>query len=42
MLEGCAVDEHAASGGEKTFRFNNRKDMNDGERCDLAVRQIVG
>jgi hypothetical protein len=27
---------------EQTFRFNNRKDMNDGERFDLAVRQIVG
>lgn len=27
---------------EQAFRFNNRKDMNDGERFDLAVRQIVG
>jgi hypothetical protein len=27
---------------EQSFRYNNRKDMNDGERFDLAVRQIVG
>jgi transposase-like protein len=27
---------------EQAFRFNNRKDMNDGDRFDLAVRQIVG
>jgi hypothetical protein len=27
---------------EQTFRYNNRKDMNDGQRFDLAVRQIVG
>ncbi|MEO8053254.1 MAG: IS1595 family transposase [Acidobacteriota bacterium] len=27
---------------EQAYRFNNRKDMNDGERFDLAVRQIVG
>jgi transposase-like protein len=27
---------------EQAFRFNNRKDMNDSERFDLAVRQIVG
>jgi transposase-like protein len=27
---------------EQAFRFNTRKDMNDGERFDLAVRQIVG
>ncbi|MGI0133664.1 MAG: IS1595 family transposase [Candidatus Micrarchaeaceae archaeon] len=27
---------------EQAFRFNNRKDMHDGERFDLAVRQIVG
>ena len=26
---------------EQTFRYNNRK-MNDGERFDIAVRQIVG
>jgi hypothetical protein len=26
---------------EQVYRFNNRK-MNDGERFDLAVRQIVG
>jgi transposase-like protein len=31
----CYLDEQA-------FRYNNRKDMNDGERLDLAVRQIVG
>ncbi len=27
---------------EQAFRFNTRKDLNDGERFDLAVRQIVG
>lgn len=27
---------------EQTFRYNNRKGMNDGQRFDLAVRQIVG
>ena len=27
---------------EQAFRFNNRKDMNDAERFDLAIRQIVG
>jgi transposase-like protein len=27
---------------EQAFRFNNRKDMNDGDRFDLAVRQFVG
>ena len=27
---------------EQAFRFNNRRDMNDGDRLDLAVRQIVG
>lgn len=27
---------------EQAFRYNNRKDMNDGDRFDLAVRQIVG
>jgi len=27
---------------EQTFRYNNRKDMNDSDRFDLAVRQIVG
>jgi transposase-like protein len=27
---------------EQSFRFNNRKDMNDSDRFDLAVRQIVG
>jgi transposase-like protein len=26
---------------EQMFRYNNRKDMNDGDRFDLAVRQIV-
>jgi transposase-like protein len=27
---------------EQAFRYNFRKDMNDGDRFDLAVRQIVG
>jgi len=27
---------------EQTFRYNNRKNMNDSDRFDLAVRQIVG
>jgi transposase-like protein len=27
---------------EQAFRYNNRKDMNDADRFDLAVRQIVG
>ena len=27
---------------EQAFRYNNRKFMNDGQRFDLAVRQIVG
>lgn len=27
---------------EQVFRYNNRKNMNDGQRFDLAVRQIVG
>lgn len=27
---------------EQCFRFNNRKDMNDSDRFDLAVRQITG
>jgi len=27
---------------EQMFRYNNRLDMNDGDRLDLAVRQIVG
>ena len=27
---------------EQAFRFNNRKGMNDGQRFDLAVSQIVG
>jgi transposase-like protein len=27
---------------EQSFRFNNRKDLNDGDRFDLVVRQIVG
>lgn len=27
---------------EQVFRYNNRKDMNDAERFDLAVSQIVG
>src|SRR5688572_21385947 len=28
--------------GEQAFRYNNRKGMNDADRFDLAVRQIVG
>ena len=27
---------------EQAYRFNNRKALNDGERFDMAVRQIVG
>jgi hypothetical protein len=27
---------------EQAFRFNNRKDMNDSDRFDLVVRQILG
>ena len=27
---------------EQAFRFNNRKEMIDSDRFDLAVRQIVG
>jgi transposase-like protein len=27
---------------EQAYRYNNRKDINDGERFDFAVRQIVG
>jgi transposase-like protein len=27
---------------EQAYRFNNRNDMNDGDRFDLAVRQIFG
>jgi len=27
---------------EQAFRYNFRKDMNDGDRFDLAVRQVVG
>lgn len=27
---------------EQSFRFNNRKDMNDGERFELALSQITG
>jgi transposase-like protein len=27
---------------EQVFRYNNRKDMNDADRFDLAVSQIVG
>jgi hypothetical protein len=27
---------------EQAFRYNNRKDMNDSDRFDLAARQIVG
>lgn len=27
---------------EQAFRYNNRVDMSDSDRFDLAVRQIVG
>jgi hypothetical protein len=27
---------------EQTSRYNSRKDINDSDRFDLAVRQIVG
>jgi hypothetical protein len=27
---------------EQVFRYNNRRDMNDWDRFDLAVSQIVG
>jgi hypothetical protein len=27
---------------EQTFRYNNRKDMNDGQRFQLAMTQIGG
>ena len=27
---------------EQAWRYNNRKDMNDGDRFDLAASQIVG
>lgn len=27
---------------EQAFRYNNRKDMNDGDRFEVAMRQIVG
>jgi transposase-like protein len=27
---------------EQSFRYNHRKNMNDGQRFDLAVRQIIG
>ncbi len=27
---------------EQVFRFNNRKDMNDGQRFDMAVRGVLG
>jgi ISXO2-like transposase domain len=27
---------------EQAFRFNNRRDMNDSDRFDLAVRKILG
>ena len=27
---------------EQAFRYNNRKDMNDGDRFETAMRQIVG
>ena len=27
---------------EQAFRYNNRKDMNDGDRFSLAVSKIIG
>jgi hypothetical protein len=27
---------------EQTFRYNNRKDLNDGDRFRLALSQITG
>ncbi len=27
---------------EQAFRYNNRKEMNDSDRFDLAVRQVIG
>ena len=27
---------------EQTFRYNNRKDMNDGQRFSLAMSQVFG
>src|SRR2546428_8838009 len=27
---------------EQVFRFNHRNNLNDGQRLDLAVRQIIG
>jgi hypothetical protein len=27
---------------EQTFRYNNRKDMNDGQRFELAMSQVFG
>ena len=27
---------------EQSFRFNNRKDLDDGQRFDLAIRQMLG
>jgi hypothetical protein len=27
---------------EQAFRYNNRRDMNDGDRFEAAMRQIVG
>ncbi len=27
---------------EQTFRYNNRKDLNDGDRFRLALAQITG
>jgi hypothetical protein len=27
---------------EQAFRYNNREGMNDGDRLDLAIRQVAG
>jgi hypothetical protein len=41
-LRTSGVSSSAASRAEQTFRFNNRKDMNDGQRFALAMSQIDG
>ena len=27
---------------EQSFRYNNRKDLNDGQRFELAINQVMG
>ncbi|MGD0942412.1 MAG: DDE transposase, partial [Terracidiphilus sp.] len=27
---------------EQSFRYNNRKDLNDGQRFELAMNQVMG